>query len=186
MRVEETSSTLDREYGRRLRDLREGQGLTQTDLVAQLRARGLEHMNATTLSRIESGQRPVRLSEARVLVDVFDWSLAMLTVSSADFEALELIAKAEKAVRERHDALRAAVAEFEQSKMTLRAAVSRMDEGAREEAIDSDLESDLRIVRKNIDHLLSISAEGEAAAVVAVLREQDESSAGRFFRSQGV
>lgn len=68
-------------YGKRLRQLREKRGLTQAELVKRMVAHGIPYMNTSTLSRIEAGTRPVRLSEANVIVSIFGVDARYMTLN---------------------------------------------------------------------------------------------------------
>lgn len=57
--------------GRRITEARKQLGMNQTELAALLG----RPFNQTTVSRVEAGTRPLRLSEALVLADAFDVSL---------------------------------------------------------------------------------------------------------------
>lgn len=73
----------DDRIGSRVAQLRTAAGLKQSDLSAMLRRAGLNWSQAT-LSKVESGQRPVRLSEATVLADALDVDLSAL-LSNPDY-----------------------------------------------------------------------------------------------------
>ncbi|MCA1007414.1 helix-turn-helix domain-containing protein [Rhodococcus hoagii] len=59
---------MDEEVGQRLADLRKRRGFRQEDFVRALKARGLDWAQGT-LSRTESGKRPLRFSEAVPIAD---------------------------------------------------------------------------------------------------------------------
>lgn len=60
----------DVEIGHAVRDLRESMELSQAAFAALTRKRGLS-WHQPTVSRIEDGERPLRLAEALVLADAF-------------------------------------------------------------------------------------------------------------------
>lgn len=64
------SDQTDQNIANNVKRLRDQAGLKQAELVDRLRVNGLEDWHPTTLSRTESGERPVRLSEAVVLAHV--------------------------------------------------------------------------------------------------------------------
>lgn len=81
---------VDQNVAANVRRLRELAGLKQAELVDQLRKDGLEDWHPTTLSRTESGERPVRLSEAHVLARVLGVSVADLGIGfSPEARAVE-------------------------------------------------------------------------------------------------
>lgn len=65
----QTDDDFDRQVGQNVRDLRTAMGMTQGDVVQELRARGLE-LAQQTIVKIEQGSRPLRLQEADLLADV--------------------------------------------------------------------------------------------------------------------
>ena len=65
--------------------LREGAGMTQTDLARALRDYGLA-FHQQTVQRIEAGDRPLRLNEAIAVSKIFQQSLEGMT-QSLDHEA---------------------------------------------------------------------------------------------------
>jgi transcriptional regulator with XRE-family HTH domain len=60
----------DTQIGRNVRNMREFLGIDQTELARRLGDAGLRGFHQTTVSRIEKGERPVRLSEAPILAEV--------------------------------------------------------------------------------------------------------------------
>lgn len=65
--------------------LREANGMSQAELVQKLRTNGWTNVHPTTISRIEKGERPVRLSEATRIARILgqDVSLMMRRPSQA-------------------------------------------------------------------------------------------------------
>lgn len=54
---------------------RMAKGWSQMDVAKELQSRGIDYMNGMTVSRIESGQRPVRLVEAWAFQEAFGVSV---------------------------------------------------------------------------------------------------------------
>lgn len=77
------NSNQDKFIGQRLKDLREERGWSQAEVVSRMRQRGIAYINTSTLSRIESGTRPVRLTEAKGFSYVFGVSMHYL-IAAAD------------------------------------------------------------------------------------------------------
>ncbi|MGW4090076.1 helix-turn-helix domain-containing protein [Nocardia sp. NPDC004750] len=59
----------DQRFAENMVRLRERRGLSQADLVRALRQSGWATVHQTTISRIEKGERPVRLGEARMIAE---------------------------------------------------------------------------------------------------------------------
>ncbi|RKS84819.1 helix-turn-helix protein [Microbacterium sp. AG790] len=103
-------------FGKWVRERRQSLALSQSDLVQRLASRGLL-VDASAISRIESGARSVRLGEAIGIADALDSPLGaeFFTYKSPDssalVEALSSIERAlfrrEEAIAADHDALRA-------------------------------------------------------------------------------
>lgn len=64
--------------GRRIHELRDRLGLPQAKFAQILRERGFRSYDST-ISRIETGKRPLHLSEAMVLCQALDLDLRALT-----------------------------------------------------------------------------------------------------------
>jgi transcriptional regulator with XRE-family HTH domain len=64
----------DTEIGQNVRHLRERMQLSQSAFAAATRTKGL-HWHQPTVSRIEDGERPLRLAEAVVLAESFGFLL---------------------------------------------------------------------------------------------------------------
>lgn len=64
----------DNEIGQTVRALRERMNLSQSAFAEVIRARGLQ-WHQPTVSRIEDGERPLRLSEAVVLAESIGYLL---------------------------------------------------------------------------------------------------------------
>jgi transcriptional regulator with XRE-family HTH domain len=64
------ATTEDAAIGRAVSRLRKSRGLTQIGFALALRMEGLPQMHQTVLSRVERGERPLTLVEARVVAAV--------------------------------------------------------------------------------------------------------------------
>lgn len=67
----------ERELGRRVRELRVANGLSQAELANRMQAAGVA-LHASALTRIETGSRVLKASEAFVLADVLGQSVTDL------------------------------------------------------------------------------------------------------------
>ncbi|OBB35260.1 helix-turn-helix domain-containing protein [Mycolicibacterium fortuitum] len=66
---------LDAHFATNMTRLREAAGLSQAEMVQKLREQGWKNVHPTTISRIEKGERPVRLSEAARIAKVLEQDL---------------------------------------------------------------------------------------------------------------
>lgn len=99
----------DKNIGRNLKKYRLAAGLSQVQLALQLMQAGFEGVHPQTILKIERGQRPLRLTEARIVADVFDIPLNYLYETSKDAEDELDGLRRERLIRERTHALRQAV-----------------------------------------------------------------------------
>lgn len=83
VKAEDGGRPEDKRFGARVRELREESGMKLADLVEEMQSAGVEYMNTSTLSRIENGIRPVRLSEAQVISQIFRVSLEVLVLEES-------------------------------------------------------------------------------------------------------
>ena len=74
----------DRAFGARMRQARERAGISQEHLSSNLVLMHDVHWHQTTVGKIESGGRPIRLSEAVAVADLLHVPLAELVYDSAD------------------------------------------------------------------------------------------------------
>ncbi|GLJ79743.1 helix-turn-helix domain-containing protein [Microbacterium imperiale] len=174
---------LDIRYGERLRALREQKGMTQAELVDRLKAAGVGYMNASTLSRIEAGTRPVRLVEAQFIGHIFAVSLESMM---SELEALSFYELSARRGREAFVRFRKSVADVVQWKLDLSAHLphlrSLLDE-TDEPAVRTVIEETIQ----NVESFIEIDLEDELRGLDKEVREtherQDTSTAGRFLNS---
>lgn len=77
----------DAQFAESVRDLREGLGLSQGDLVKRLHQLGLKTFHQTTVSRIEKRERPVRIGEAKVIATALDSTVGEMTAATDERRA---------------------------------------------------------------------------------------------------
>lgn len=91
----------DAHFGAMVQASRELKGWSMTEFASRLREVGLTNFHPTTVSRLERGERPVRLGEAAVIANVLDTQLGDLVVEplpanselELDGESLEMVSK---------------------------------------------------------------------------------------------
>lgn len=182
----ETTSPLDVRYGARLRAIREERSITQAQLVESLKRWGIDYMNTSTLSRIESGVRPVRLVEAQAVSRILQVSAESMI---ADSEVLAFYESRARNARQRFVGFREAAVDVTQAQLQL---VTYLP--ALRELLDGDLDADLRVAvedtLRNIEGYVAIDLAQEATDLAQQTRESFESregsSAGRFLNSRRV
>jgi transcriptional regulator with XRE-family HTH domain len=90
------SADFDKAFGAKVRAIREAAGLSQQELAARMSCGWLQ----STVSKIETGQRPLWLREATRLADRLGTGLADL-LSESGITSGERLRSAERALRER-------------------------------------------------------------------------------------
>ena len=76
--VARRSDPLDTHFAANMTRLRETADISQAEMVHKLREEGWTNVHPTTISRIERGERPVRLSEAARIAAVLGQNLARM------------------------------------------------------------------------------------------------------------
>ncbi|HME15760.1 MAG TPA: helix-turn-helix transcriptional regulator [Mycobacterium sp.] len=69
---------METRFRERVKRERDRRGWSQADLSKLLQGRGLEHIYSTTVAKIESGERAVRIDEATAIADLFEVSVDVL------------------------------------------------------------------------------------------------------------
>ncbi len=80
-------------FARKMVELRDGAGMSQSELARQMIARGFETYSQMTVSRTEKGDRPIRLGEARVLAEILGSSVDEMTRGTDLEESLRMADK---------------------------------------------------------------------------------------------
>lgn len=87
----------ERRFAVNLRMLREREGVSQVKLAQEMAGRGWP-WRQQTVTRVESGQRMVRLGEALAIAGILRVSLDQLTAGSAESDAMEKVLSAASGV----------------------------------------------------------------------------------------
>lgn len=94
-------SSVETRFRERVKRERERRGLSQSDLAKQLSAKGIHSIYATTVAKIESGERAVRIDEAAALADLFGVSTDALMGRATTAERDRLYAVRDAALQAR-------------------------------------------------------------------------------------
>ena len=92
-------SLAETQFRVRVRRERERRDWSQAELAKMLMHKGIHSMYPTTVAKIESGERSVRIDEATALADIFDVSVDALLGRSASFERDRLYAVRDAALQ---------------------------------------------------------------------------------------
>jgi transcriptional regulator with XRE-family HTH domain len=68
----------DERFGKKVRTLRESRRWSQAEVAKMLLDKGIQPMHPTTVAKIETGDRSVRINEAAAIADLFNVSLDSL------------------------------------------------------------------------------------------------------------
>ncbi|MGW3347766.1 LuxR C-terminal-related transcriptional regulator [Nonomuraea rubra] len=165
----------------RVRELRQALGWTQQDVAERLRVFGVS-LDQSSVARIESGSRLIRLSEAIAFAKVFDIDLERLISVPRDAEALSMledrIEALENEVAEAAAAAQQAIAYARAQREA--AEEARVAEAAAQERL-SARQAALRALEVELRTLHALRAGGE----VHVVRTDKELVAGPTFVSDG-
>ncbi len=79
--TDDTVDPIDHEahFAQNLRHQREAKGWSQGDLARRMQEVGWRNFHQTTVSRIEKGERPIRLGEAKTIASLLSVGLEQLT-----------------------------------------------------------------------------------------------------------
>lgn len=177
------TSPLDERYGRRLRAIREERGLTLAQLVGKMQRAGVAYMNTSTLSRIETGVRPVRLTEAQTIARILRVSVDSMTEA---FEELAFIESQAGDAREQYVRFRQSVVKVTSAQIRLRRYIPELRDmltGA-----DKDLAETLEGLIRNLESYVEIDLPQEAAnfrdETLAEDENRSDTPAGQFLKYQ--
>ncbi len=97
----ETPGAVDERFRHNMRRIRDLRGLSQGELSRILVGMGWKVFHQTTVSRIEDGTRPVKLSEALAIARALEIEFDLLLSSSPDVEIVESLINAITNVEDR-------------------------------------------------------------------------------------
>ncbi|MFI5729177.1 multiprotein-bridging factor 1 family protein [Kribbella sp. NPDC051587] len=108
-------------FAENMRRRREELGWSQGELARKMQDAGWENFHQTTVSRIEKGERPIRLNEARGLAGVMDAAVAEMLRPPAEAELTTRL-------RSRTNVVRGRVARVRRDMLHLAGWVDRLQE----------------------------------------------------------
>ncbi|WP_432457936.1 helix-turn-helix transcriptional regulator [Cellulomonas iranensis] len=117
------SPTPESRFAMNLRALREALGINQSEFARRVTEAGLEGFHQTTVSRIEKGERPVRLGEAAIIAQVLGVPVDRMTGEGEDLAALARMRQRLAAAELARDNLMTAVVSFDREIERLREAI---------------------------------------------------------------
>lgn len=115
-------------FRQNMREGRESRGWSQGEMSKRLIEAGWPIFHQTTISRIEAGERPVKLGEARAIAAILGKSLSDMVVPAAEALWLSVLESEMKSVRESRDEIEKSVRELKERQDVLRSTVRAIDE----------------------------------------------------------
>lgn len=163
---------------------RERLGWSQGELARRLREEGgLSNFHQTTVSRVEKGERPVRLAEARAIAQVLGSRVSLLVMSNERYRPLQRFASCLHDLREAHAALGDARSELDGARAALVYAMgeltSILEEGESFWADSLDAETTRAAVEEKLDRARSLVLMDARDVLDRI--EDEEASAGDYF-----
>lgn len=152
-------------------------------MVDRIKASGIGYMNTSTLSRIETGTRPVRLTEAQVIGRILQVGIESMT---SEFEDLAYYEAQHGVAREEYVRFKTSVVEVTAAQIRLARYVDHLRE--MEKTADDALLESIRWTIHNIERFIELDLSWEAAELSAEKRAENErlsdTPAGRFLKHQ--
>lgn len=108
-----------------MKALREKQGLTQTDVARRLRERGLS-FHQSTVAKVETGERPIRLDEAYAIADALGSQVGDMARGGAPAAAEWEVKDAYEETMASYERLVNAVVSFEENRGALGDILARL------------------------------------------------------------
>lgn len=143
----------DEHFAMNVRRLRESLGWSQGELAKRMRDAGWDAFHQTTVSRIEKGERPVKIGEGRALARVLGSRVVIMIEPPEDVAVMQDLALSSDEVRGWRYTLGDAAGNYEEARDRLRSRVAAAERllserpPLREEGLQSVLEDMIRLAR---------------------------------------
>lgn len=179
--VTEATQLQEQAFMRNLFKERDRRGMTQGAFATYLRGRGVSGMHQTTLSRLESGSRPLKLREAIQIAAALEMPLAHLLTPPSHVEAINAIFDLAEGL---DDCVKVMADELRRARSLLNvgdAAMERLQTVERELTLDDESSLWLKHTRSKLAAYLfggedNLLAQVVAEASVPPLPQDDESA----------
>lgn len=134
-----------------MRSLREERGWTQADLARELTESGWSGVYQTTISRMEKGERPIRIGEARGIARVFGVTVGLMIVPADERKPVETLRKSVFMLQGLYESIGADIDKFKFLQGLLPDEIDAVESSQFREWADEDMrvlvEDDLRRAR---------------------------------------
>lgn len=156
---------------RSMKRLREERGWTQADLARKMTDIGWSGMYQTTISRMEKGERPVRIGEARGLARVFEVTVGMMIAQPESSKPVESLKNSVMKLEEVRSRLRSDIEEqFVFSKVLLPSEISDVENCGYEDWADDDMKV---TIQRFLERARTLQAETLRDIEDAVMEERN-------------
>jgi transcriptional regulator with XRE-family HTH domain len=161
--------------------------MTQEELAARLRERGLRTANQTTVSRIEAKKRPVTLGEATALSRIFDQTIGAMSNPDGREAIMMLLRTTHRAARKSFAQMRNGARDFGNSRGRIRADLDSVLEMFPDRSeLSPDAIKELDTFQRDAEALLAIDvAEDAKSAFEEGLRESGPGGVRRRSHNDG-
>lgn len=158
-------------FRQNMKEGRESRGWSQGELSKRLIEAGWPIFHQTTISRIESGDRPVKLGEARAIAAILGRTLSDMVVPAVEALRLHYLEREMKSLRESREEIDRAVSRLEVHQAQLRHTIEMIDEQTESGWEDPTLKAKTLRGREIAQVLLGWTPE---SIIAAFRRERDE------------
>lgn len=160
---------VDRRFGESVRELRTAQGWSQEELADRMRSRGIEDAAALRVSRLENGQRRVRLDEVLTLSEVFKIPVRSMVKQDPTLNTLVLLREMERRYRRAMLDYQQAISAYQEQVLSTAEDVVQIVEETRANApeLDPDAAEALDRFKQHAEKASALSASEFAQEVEA-------------------
>ena len=162
----------DARFAANVKRLRERAGWSQGELARRMVAAGRDGFHQTTISRIEKNERPVRISEAIGLAEVFDTTVTNMVAPPAEWQILGKLGKEIRWTSSASAELGDAAIRFLEAQRLLKAVLKEADELEAEGLESEKIQLLLRGYRENAEGLVALTI--DQAIDKAIFRESGD------------
>lgn len=147
-----------------MKRIREEHGWSQGELARRMTDAGWEGFHQTTISRIEKGERPVRLAEAQGLAQVLGALLGQMILPSDQSKSLRDLELSVQRLNQAAHAITGAVQEFQAESAVVRYQLMELEGVALDSTMDSSVAARLEIVMQRARQLVAEGVNSHIAA----------------------
>ena len=157
-----------------MKRLREENGWSQGEMARRMTDAGWPGFHQTTISRLEKGERPVRLGEARGIAQVLGTLVGQMILPTEESESLRNLELEWQRLKNARSSLREAIHDFEAARQVLRFELGQWDEHM---LADQNMDEGIRL---RAQRFVEMSKRDVDEQVTDVLAEYMKESNGGF------